>query len=88
MALVTSDEQDEAHIYYRIDDANVEDGGKLLVKNGSHFLPVQTNYLGAGGTGRLKYALADLNRDGRLDLLLGGRRYPCFNTFSIKFCNM
>jgi hypothetical protein len=32
MALVTSDEQDEAHVYYRIDDRNVRDGGKLLYR--------------------------------------------------------
>ena len=55
MALVTSDEQDEAHLYYRIDDVNLRDGGKLLVRNpnSSALQNIQTNYLGAGGTGRL-----------------------------------
>lgn len=59
MALVTSDEQDEAHLYYRIDDHNLEDGGKLWyrVPNTTSLRHIQTNFLHAGGTGRLKCAL-------------------------------
>ena len=79
IALVTSDADDEAHLYYRIDDANVEDGGKLLVQTNKEerqqYANVQTNYLHAGGSGRLKYAFADFDRDGRLDLLLGTSGY-------------
>lgn len=74
MSIITSDEQDEAHIYWRIDDRNLEDGGKLHVHdpdNPDILSPIQTNYLGAGGTGRLKYALADWNGDGKSDLILG-----------------
>lgn len=72
MVLITSDEQDEAHLYYRIDNYNLEDGGKLLVRTPAGGLqPIQTNYLHAGGTGRLKYSLADLDSDGTLELLLG-----------------
>ena len=66
MALVTSDEQDEAHVYYRVDDYNLQDGGKLLVRDPSFgaLAPITTNYLSAGATGRLKYALVDFDRDG------------------------
>jgi hypothetical protein len=74
MTVVTSDEQDEVHLYHRIDDFNVGDSGKIWVRdplNSSALSAVQTNYFGAGGTGRLKYAWVDWNRDGRLDLLLG-----------------
>ena len=30
MALVTSDEQDEAHLYFRLDDYNLVDGGNCV----------------------------------------------------------
>jgi hypothetical protein len=58
MALVTSDEQDEMHLYHRIDDHNLEDGGKLWyrVPNSTSLRHIQTNFLHAGGSGRLKYA--------------------------------
>lgn len=74
MVLVTSDEQDEMHMYRRVDDFNLADAGKLVVRsptNASALMPIQTNYLGAGGTGRLKYAFVDWDQDGHLDLMLG-----------------
>ena len=82
MALVTSDEQDEAHLYYRIDDVNLRDGGKLLVRNpnSTALQNIQTNYLGAGGTGRLKYSFVDFDLDGRQDLLLGTSGSRMLNT--------
>ena len=47
VALVTSDEQDEAHLYWRLDDENLLDGGKLRYREATTgtFLPIQTNYL-------------------------------------------
>ena len=91
MALVTSDEQDEAHIYYRLDDHNIEDGGKLLVRHreGGGVQNIQTNYLHAGGSGRLKYALADFDGDGLLDLLLGTCGYHAVpsNTTGLPACS-
>jgi len=80
VAIITSDEQDEAHLYFKIDNYNVQDGGKLLVRNPRKNLlksigPV--NYLSAGATGRLKYSLVDFNRDGLLDLILGTNGYHC-----------
>ena len=73
MAIVTSDEQDEAHLYFRIDDYNLRDGGKLRYRHPDTgaLLAIGTNYLRAGGSGRLKYSLVDWDNDGLLDLLLG-----------------
>jgi hypothetical protein len=92
--LVTSDEQDEAHLYYRIDDHNLRDGGKLLVRSknatsaDAPLQPIQTNYMHAGGSGRLKYALVDFDHDGRLDLLLGTCGYHSVpsNTTGLPAC--
>jgi hypothetical protein len=79
MALVTSDEQDEAHLYWRVDDLHLRDGRKLRYRvpncnssvSSSCLRNIQTNYLHAGGSGRLKYSLVDWNGDGLVDLLLG-----------------
>jgi len=91
--LVTSDEQDEAHLYLRIDDHNLRDGGKLLVRprhnaSTSELQPIQTNYLHAGGSGRLKYSWADFDHDGKLDLLLGTCGYHSIpsNTSGLPAC--
>ena len=79
--LVTSDEQDESHLYFRLDDYNLKDGGKLLYRqrnctgSSACLRTIQTNYLAAGGTGRLKYALVDFDNDGLLDMLLGTSGY-------------
>ena len=73
VVLVTSDEQDEVHLYYRVDSFNLRDGGKLHYREPrtNQLLPIGTNYLHAGGSGRLKYTLVDFDGDGLLDLLLG-----------------
>ena len=56
MAYVTLDDDDEFHLYWQIDDHNLEDGGKLRLDDGS---VIGANALKAGGTGRLKLNLAD-----------------------------
>ncbi len=78
LAIVTSDENDRVHLYYKLDDFNVVDGGLVYVRasktNKLHQIgPV--NFLKSGATGRLKYTLADFNNDGKLDLLLGTNGY-------------
>ena len=74
MALVTSDEQDEVHLYWRLDDHHL-DGGKLMYRKknctSQCLRPIQTNYLSAGGSGRLKYSLVDFDGDGLIDILMG-----------------
>ena len=74
MAIVTSDEEDQVHLYYRLDNYNLIDGGKMMLrdpKTGKLHNIGPVNYLKAGATGRLKYTLCDFNDDGHLDLILG-----------------
>ncbi|HPA44329.1 MAG TPA: VCBS repeat-containing protein [bacterium] len=72
MAYVALDEHDEFHLYWRVDDYNLEDGGKLHLDDGS---AIRANFLAAGGTGRLKLNLFDWDRDGRTDLIVGTPRH-------------
>lgn len=72
MAYVALDDQDEFHLYWQIDRHNLEDGGKLRLEDGS---TIRANFLSAGGTGRLKFTLADWDRDGKTDLLVGTPRH-------------
>jgi len=72
MAYVALDDDDAFHLYWRLDDFNVVDGGKLELADG----PVITaNFLRAGGTGRLKLVLSDWDRDGLVDILVGTPRH-------------
>lgn len=71
-AYVMLDDDDEFHIFFKIDDFNLEDGGKLSLEDGSS---IGANQLHAGGTGRLKLLLHDWDRDGRTDLLVGTPRH-------------
>ena len=72
MAYVTLDDDDEFHIYWQIDDFNVEDGGKLHLDNDS---VIKANFLSAGGTGRLKIVLEDWDLDNKTDMLVGTPRH-------------
>ena len=40
MAIVTSDEEDQVHLYYRLDNYNLIDGGKMLLRD-----PKLANYI-------------------------------------------
>jgi len=66
------DDDDEFHLYWQIDIYNVEDGGKIRLDDGS---PIRANFLHAGGTGRLKLILADWDRDGLIDMIVGTPRH-------------
>jgi len=72
MAYATLDDDDEFHLYWKIDPFNVEDGGKLRLDTGQ---VIGANFLKAGGTGRLKLTFTDWDEDGRLDLLIGTPRH-------------
>ncbi len=72
MAYVALDDEDQFHLYWRVDDHNLEDGGKLHLDDGS---VIGANFLSAGGTGRLKLNLVDWDLDGPLDLLVGTPRH-------------
>jgi hypothetical protein len=72
MAYVALDDDDEFHLYWRIDDVNLRDGGKLRLEDGS---AIRANFLPAGATGRTKFTLADWDSDGAMDLLVGTPRH-------------
>jgi len=69
MAYIILDEDQEFHLFWKIDDQNVEDGGKLRLENGAAISANPKNRTGGRG-GRVKITLFDWNRDGRNDMLL------------------
>lgn len=68
MAYAALDDDDEMHLYWRLDERNLEDGGTLRMQDGS---AIAVNYLDAGGSGRAKLLFTDWDGDGVLDLLIG-----------------
>ncbi|HCN31174.1 MAG TPA: FG-GAP protein [Verrucomicrobiales bacterium] len=71
VALVIVDGEDHFHLYWRIDDYNVEDGGKLPQESGK---PIGCSGGVGGKSGRAKLDLFDWNQDGHLDLVIGTNR--------------
>jgi len=67
MAYVLIDDDEEFHLFWKIDDYNLKDGGKLHLASGA---VISANYRTGGRGGRVKITLFDWNRDGRNDLLL------------------
>jgi dipeptidyl aminopeptidase/acylaminoacyl peptidase len=67
MAYVLIDDDEEFHLFWKIDVYNLEDGGKLHLESGA---VIAANYRTGGRGGRVKITLFDWNRDGRNDLLL------------------
>ncbi len=70
-ALAMVDGEDHFHLYWRIDDYNVEDGGKLKLEDGK---PIGTSGGPGGMSGRCKLDFFDWNQDGNLDLVIGTGR--------------
>lgn len=70
-ALAIVDGEDHFHLYWRIDDYNVEDGGKLKLEEGK---VIGTSGGPGGMSGRCKLDFFDWNQDGNLDLVIGTGR--------------
>ena len=70
-ALAIVDGDDHFHLYWRIDDFNVEDGGKLHLDDGKL---IGTSGGVGGMSGRCKLDLFDWNQDGHLDFVIGTGR--------------
>jgi len=70
-ALAIVDGDDHFHLYRRIDDYNVEDGGKLLLEDGN---PIGASGGVGGMSGRCKLDFFDWNQDGKLDFVIGTGR--------------
>jgi len=71
MALTIVDDEGYIRMYWKIDDYNLEDGGKIEMEDGSSIL---THIDPAGGTGRCKLNFFDFDQDGKLDLIIGNCR--------------
>lgn len=65
---ITLDDDNQLHLYERIDDYNLRDKGKLTLRDGSN---ISAAAAASGGTGRLKIDITDWDGDGKMDLLLG-----------------
>jgi hypothetical protein len=71
IALAIVDGEDHFHLYWRIDDYNVEDGGKLMLEDGK---TIGASGGPAGLSGRCKLDFFDWNQDGHLDFVIGTGR--------------
>lgn len=71
-ALITVDDDDHFHLYWRVDDHNVESAGKLRLVDGS-LISASSGY--GGMKGRCKLSLFDWDGDGVLDLVISTARH-------------
>ncbi|MCB2155982.1 VCBS repeat-containing protein [bacterium] len=70
MAIVALDDQNEFHLYWRLDDYNVEDGGKLHLDD-NRTITATPEFRRSGAMGRVKINLDDWDEDGATDLFVG-----------------
>ncbi|MFD1632095.1 FG-GAP repeat domain-containing protein [Pseudopedobacter beijingensis] len=68
MAYITTDKDDEFHLYWQLDKYNLTDGGKLKIGD---TLAIRGNRYGGGTVGRSKIEIVDWDEDGKKDLLIG-----------------
>ena len=69
---VTLDDDDDFHLYFREDDYNLLDGGKLKLSDGRN---IKANWLEAGGKGRVRFEVTDWDNDGIKDLLIATNKH-------------
>lgn len=68
MALMIVDGEGHIRMYWQLDPYNVKDNGKVRMEDGSY---ISVSQLYSGHTGRAKLHLADWDRDGKVDLIIG-----------------
>jgi len=81
MVYVMMDDENALHLYNRLDNYNLSDGGKLRMADGNFItghLPIET--VAPGQKGRSVINLVDWDRDGRLDLIIGCGKRASFPT--------
>lgn len=71
LAMAIVDGDDHLHLYWQLDDYNVQDGGTLRLADGT-LISVSADP--GGGTGRCKLDFFDADEDGKLDLVVGDCR--------------
>jgi hypothetical protein len=70
-AYVICDEDDQVHLYWKADNqVALTDGGKLLLKDGA---PINVATGAGNASGRINFGFADIDRDGRTDLIMGAQ---------------
>lgn len=78
MAYIITDDANALHLYWRIDDVNLEDGGRLLMEDGSAITSHAPAAVDSPGQrGRSKIEVADWDGDGVPDLLIGTAKRGC-----------
>ncbi len=70
-AYVILDRDNQFHLYHKIDDYNISDGGKLKLTDGSY---INGHRRKGGQVGRAKTQIVDWDGDGVKDLLIGTGR--------------
>eukprot|EP00899_Mesostigma_viride_P020956 jgi/Mesvir1/28862/Mv09985-RA.3 len=64
---VTLDDSNDLHAFFRVDDYNLKDTGKLHTTKGK---PIRAHFLTGGASGRITISLLDFDLDGVMDLIL------------------
>ncbi len=67
LVYVVVDADNHLHAYYKMDNQNLKDAGKLKLIDGK---PIQTHYLLGSAVGRIHINLVDFDSDNILDLIL------------------
>ncbi len=74
MAMIIFDENDAMHLYWRVSNTRVSDGGRLRLENGRQITSYSARTPRYGARGRCKLTLFDWDGDGVKDLLIGTPR--------------
>ncbi len=78
ICMVHMDKDNALHLYWKLDDFHVEDGGKLYLVDGKQITGHRAEDPRNGMLGRGKLYLEDWDGDGVLDLIVGCQAEGCF----------